>query len=212
MRKSIILFLLILFAPSTSTQENSKHDLVEIKQVDTGIIFDIRYATENNFTGKKIYKQARCFLRRGTAEKIKKVQKKLKSMGLGLKIFDGYRPLAAQFTLYDAFPDSRYVANPYKENFKGSRHNRATAIDCTLVDLKTGKELKMPSEFDDFSEKAHLDYKKMDREAAKNCKLLEEIMKKNGFTSYYTEWWHFDDTDWKQYSVLNIDFSEINNY
>jgi len=208
-RKSLLLFLFTFFAYGVSKQKSINDDLIEINRINSNVILDIRYATTNNFTGKKIYPQAKCFLRRGTAKKINRIQKKLEALGLGLKIFDGYRPLSAQFKLYEVFPNEKYVANPYKKNFKGSKHNRGCAVDCTLVDLKTGKELKMPSEFDEFSQKAHLDYKNMDKESAKNCKLLGDIMEKNGFKRIYSEWWHFNDTDWKSYSVLDIAFSEI---
>ena len=121
-------------------------DLVDIKEVNPRIMVDMKYATEENFTKKKLYDSNTCFLRKSTAVKLDAVQKELEGMNLGLKVWDCYRPLAAQRTLWQILPDERYVANPEK----GSRHNRASSVDVTLVDSQ-GKELPMPTGFDDFS-------------------------------------------------------------
>jgi len=180
------------------------HNLVELCTINPNIKLDIRYATTNNFTGQKVYGSPRCFLCASTAQKLNNVQKELETMGLGLKVWDGYRPRSVQYIFWEVTPDRRYVANPDK----GSKHNRGTAVDCTLVD-KNGNELEMPSAFDDFSEKAHRNYASMKPEAAKNCKLLEEVMARHGFTPLPHEWWHFDDSDWRDYELLDIKFSEI---
>ena len=200
-----VIFVTIL----TISHPSYTHNLVDISKINPDIVLDIRYATKNNFTKKILYPQAKCFLQKETADKLNKVQKELKTLGLGLKVFDGYRPYSIQFIMFKAFPDPQYVANPYNKNFKGSIHNRACAIDCTLVDLKTDKELAMPSKFDDFSSRAHRNYKKMPKKIRKNCKLLEQIMVKHGFSTFYNEWWHFNDKDWEKYPVLNISFQEL---
>jgi len=184
--------------------KQNNHDLVEIKTENTGIILDIKYATEHNFTGQAVYESPRCFLRKKTAQKILAVHKELEALGLGLKIWDGYRPHSVQYIFWVVTPDRRYVADPNK----GSKHNRGSAVDCTLVD-KNGNELEMPSVFDDFSEKAHRNYETMSPQAAKNCKLLETLMAKHGFKPLPHEWWHFDDVDWRQYDLLDIPFSEL---
>jgi len=197
---STLLFATVFYVNA----KQSEHDLVEIKTEETGIILDIRYATENNFAGQAVYGSPRCFLRKKTAEKILAVHKELETLGLGLKIWDGYRPRSVQYKFWELVPDPRYVADPSK----GSKHNRGSAVDCTLVD-KDGNELEMPSVFDDFSEKAHRNYETMSPQAAKNCKQLETLMAKHGFSFFHSEWWHFDDVDWRQYDLLDIPFSEL---
>ncbi len=184
-------------------------ELVELIKINKTLVLDVRYATLNNFTGKKVYPSGRCFLQRPAALALNKVQRELKKHGLGLKIWDAYRPLSVQKIFWEIYPNDNYVADPAK----GSRHNRGCAVDVTLIDLKTGKELEMPSCFDDFSEKAGRDYEKMDSEARKNCKLLETAMEKYGFKGLSSEWWHFDFVGvgievgkeaWKQYPVTDV--------
>lgn len=181
------------------------HDLVNITTINPTIKLDIRYATENNFTKKVIYSSAQCYLRRAVAKKLDNIQKELATQGLGLKIFDGYRPLRFQQRLWNLCPDERYVAHPQK----GSKHNRGSAVDLTLINLKTGQELEMPSEFDDFTEQAHRTYETMSEKIKHNCKLLEAIMVKHGFTSIYEEWWHFNDASWQKYDLLDISFKDL---
>lgn len=181
-------------------------NLIEIKKINPTIKLDIRYATANNFTGKVIYPSARCFLEKEVAKALDAVQKELNSMGYGLKIFDGYRPLSVQKIFWKIYPDEKYVANPAK----GSKHNRGTAVDLTLIDTKSGKELKMPSEFDEFSSRANRNYTKMENVTAKhNCKLLEFVMEKHGFIGLTSEWWHFDYKNWKKYPIQDISFTEL---
>lgn len=151
---------------------------------------DLRYATENNFTGKQIYDFYEAYLRYGTVKKLMLVAEELEQQGLYLKIWDGFRPVSAQFQLWEVCPDPTYVANPEKGH---SSHSRGNTIDLTLVD-ESGQELEMPTGFDDFSLLANRDYSDCTETAAANALLLEETMKKYGFTPYYGEWWHFSDT------------------
>ncbi len=181
-----------------------KSDLVTISSINPRIIHDIRYATENNFTGKKVYSGSYCFAQRQVAQALDNVQKELETRNFGLKIFDGYRPRTVSYLFWELVPDERYVANPAK----GSRHNRGCAVDVTLVD-KMGKELLMPSEFDDFSERAHRNYMNLPEEVIKNRELLETVMLKHGFTGLSTEWWHFDFKGWEAYPLLDISFEEL---
>jgi len=185
----------------------SQHDIVEIQTIVPTIQKDIRYATTNNFTNTIVYSRADCYLRKHSALKLLQVQNELAQLGLGLIIFDGYRPLSVQKKLWAAFPDERYVANPAF----GSKHNRGSAVDISLRNLVTGEYLIMPSEYDDFTERAHRIYDQMAQEAAVNCKLLELIMEKHGFIGLPTEWWHFDDTNWKNYDILDVSFEELAN-
>lgn len=152
---------------------------------------ELFYATENNFTGKRIYDFVEVYLRYGTVKKLMLVAEELEEKGLYLKIWDGFRPVSAQFRLWEICPDPTYVANPNKGY---SNHSRGNAVDLTLVDAQ-GNELEMPTEFDDFSGKADRNYSECTPEAAANAKLLEDTMQKYGFQGYYGEWWHFNDTD-----------------
>lgn len=186
-----------------SEQENSQsHHLVNVARISPTIIFDVKYATTNNVMGKVLYPTAGCYLLKNTAEKLGAVQKELSYHGLTLKVLDGYRPLAVQRIMWQQFPDERYVANPAK----GSHHNRGAAVDVTLVDSTTGKELLMPSSYDDFSERAHRDYPMTNPEALDNSKLLESIMRKHGFVGLLTEWWHYDDVNASTYPLLDVPF------
>jgi zinc D-Ala-D-Ala dipeptidase len=180
------------------SQVKSPTDLVDILSVNPTIALDIRYATINNFTHRRLYPVARCMLRRVAAESLSAVQKELKPLGLGLKIYDGYRPLSIQKKLWAAVPDDRYVANPSK----GSRHNRGAAVDLTLVD-SLGRELEMPTPFDDFTEKAHCDCMDLPDVVLKNRALLEKVMVRHGFLTMRTEWWHFDFQHWGTFKIMD---------
>lgn len=151
---------------------------------------ELMYATENNFTGQVIYDFEDAYLRWGTVKKLMQVSKDLEELGFYLKIWDGFRPVSAQFVLWEVCPDPTYVANPNKGH---SSHSRGNTIDLTLVDAE-GYELEMPTGFDDFSAKADRDYSDCTPQAANNAQILEIIMEKHGFTGYSGEWWHFSDT------------------
>lgn len=196
----------IIFFSLCQTIKSLNAKLVDITKINPTIKLDIRYATTNNFTGKIIYPSAKCYLEEDAAKALDKIQKELSLMGLGLKIFDGYRPLSVQKKFWSIYPNENYVANPQK----GSVHNRGCAVDLTLIDLRTGEELKMPSEFDDFSQKAHRNYSKMKNKTVKlNCKILELVMEKHGFNGLFHEWWHFNFRDKELYPIQNISFKEL---
>ena len=175
-------------------------DLVEVIKVSPRIRLDIRYATPNNFTGKKVYPSERCFLRPKTAKRLHLVQLALEKRGLGLKIYDGYRPLSIQKVFWKLVPNPNFVADPEK----GSKHNRGASVDLILVD-SMGKELPMPTEFDEFSEKASRKFMNCSLEALKNRELLEKMMTEQEFIPFEHEWWHFDDPEWESYPILDTD-------
>ena len=179
-------------------------DLVSIRSAHPGIRLDIRYATTNNFTGRVLYDSPQCFLQRPVAQQLGKVQTALESQGLGLKVFDGYRPLSVQKQLWAVMPDERYVAPPEQ----GSRHNRGAAVDLTLVDTQ-GRELAMPTPYDDFTEKAHRDFQDLPKAVLHHRALLEQVMSDHDFLPLPTEWWHFDHQDWASYTILDLSFSEL---
>lgn len=190
-------FMLILFAaPLLAEASGEIPGLVDISRLDPTIQLDIRYATSNNFTGRVVYPAPRCLLREDVAERLLRVHQKLKESGYGLKIYDGYRPLAVQKKFWSIMPVEDYVADP----FKGSRHNRGAAVDVGLVDSE-GNEVPMPSKYDDFTEKAHRDYTGATEEELANRALLEEAMQSEGFLPFPSEWWHFDAPGWDNYPV-----------
>ncbi|NGX48849.1 MAG: D-alanyl-D-alanine dipeptidase [Candidatus Anoxychlamydiales bacterium] len=176
--------------------------LVNINDVNPNILLDIRYATDDNFTKKVIYKTDICLVHKDTAIVLDKVQKHLEKLDLSLKIFDGYRPLWAQQILFDTLPDERYVGNPKKI----TRHTRGTAVDVTIINQVDKSELEMPTAFDSFSEKAHLVFEDLSDNIKKNRKLLQDVMMDiGGFEPLPTEWWHFDLQGWEKYPVLDIE-------
>ena len=152
---------------------------------------ELLYATDRNFTGQVIYDFTDAYLRYGTVKKLIAVSEDLAQLGLSLKIWDGFRPVSAQFRLWEVCPDPAFVANPQK-GF--SSHSRGSTVDITLVDTD-GNELEMPTGFDDFSKKADRDYSDCTETAASHAELLEMLMEKHGFRGYSAEWWHFSDTD-----------------
>lgn len=202
MKKFIILFILILTGGFIFAQDEQA--FVELKNVNPDIILDIRYATENNFLKRVVYPEARCFVRTGVAARLDSIQKELESIGLGLKVFDGYRPLSVQKEMWKILPDSRYVADPAR----GSRHNRGAAVDLTLVD-STGKALAMPTPFDDFTERAHHDFMALPAKIRQNRWILKTIMEKYGFSAIDSEWWHYDLIGWERFPVTDKSFKEI---
>lgn len=167
---------------------------------------DWRYATPENFTKQALYKQPEAYLRLPAAIALAKVQSDLKKMGFSLKIFDAYRPYSVTCLMWKAVPDERYTANPAK----GSGHNRGAAVDVSLVDMKTGRELEMPTGFDEFSEKAHHNYMQLSPEAIKNRQLLKSTMEKHGFVALETEWWHYSLPDAaKRFEILDLSFKQM---
>lgn len=188
-----------------SLATNPEKELVNLETFIPGIMLDIRYATTNNFTHEKIYNLARAYARKPVAEALKKAQADFNKAGVGIKIFDAYRPYKATVKFYEVYHDTTYVASPYR----GSRHNRGCAIDMTIVDLKTGKELQMPTEFDSFKKEAWPTTPVKDPLIKKNRDLIISVMEKNGFKVNASEWWHFDFIGWKKYEVLDIDYEAL---
>lgn len=182
-------------------------ELVNLATWIPGILLDIRYATTNNFTGERIYHLPRAYARKPVAEALKKAQEEFKKQGMGIKVFDGYRPYKATIKFYEVYHDTTYVASPYR----GSRHNRGCAVDMTLIDLKTGRELKMPTEFDSFKKEAWPTTPVKDPVAKRNRDLIISVMERNGFKVNASEWWHFDFVGWQKYEVLDIDFEDLEN-
>ncbi|MBQ3194435.1 MAG: M15 family metallopeptidase [Oscillospiraceae bacterium] len=176
-------------AATAPVPEPADGDFVRILDYLPDVKQELFYATDRNFTGRVIYTFEDAYLRYGTVKKLMAVSADLQELELSLKIWDGFRPVSAQFTLWEAYPDSRYVANPTR-GF--SSHSRGNTVDLTLVDAR-GQELEMPTGFDDFSDKADRDYSDCTEIQKNNALILEAIMEKHGFVGYEGEWWHFAD-------------------
>jgi zinc D-Ala-D-Ala dipeptidase len=188
-----------------SIKANPDNELVNLETFIPGIVLDIRYATTHNFTGEKIYNLPRAYARKPVAEALKKAQSEFATHGVGIKIYDAYRPYSATVKFYEVYRDTTYVASPYK----GSRHNRGCAIDMTLIDLKTGEELKMPTEYDSFKKEAWPSTPVKDPVIKKNRDLIISVMHKHGFKVNASEWWHFDFTGWQKFDVMDINFEAL---
>jgi D-alanyl-D-alanine dipeptidase len=184
-------------------------DLVELVKVDPTIHLDVRYATSNNFTGRPVYRQARAFLQRPAAEALVRTGRSLREQGYGLLVFDGYRPWSVTKLFWEITPKDKrergFVANPAK----GSKHNRGAAVDLSMYGLATGKEVEMPSAYDEFTDRAAPSYSGGTAEQRARRDLLRTEMEKEGFTVDTGEWWHFNYRGWETYPILDIPFEKI---
>lgn len=175
----------------TTEKEPEDDEYVLVNKYIPDIYVELMYATDNNFTGVRIYGFTDAYLRYGTVKKLANVQKELKEQGYSLKIWDAYRPFEAQQKLWEVYPDPNYVANPANGMKK---HNLGGTVDITMV-AADGSIIPMPTEFDDFSLKADRNYSDIDNEkAVNNVMILQNAMENNGFTGYQGEWWDYSDT------------------
>jgi zinc D-Ala-D-Ala dipeptidase len=206
------LLCLILFssalAQDAPPKERNKREahLVELITLDNTIKLDILYATDDNFVGRAVYPEARAFLQRPAAKAVVKVHRKLRAKGLGLVIFDGYRPWTITKLFWDVVPEDKrkFVADPAK----GSKHNRGCAVDLSIFDLKTGRLLEMPSGYDEFTERASPVYAGGTEVQRANRDMLRALMEEEGFTVNPNEWWHFDYKNWQDYAIYDVSFTE----
>jgi len=184
-----------------SLKSDSLKKMVELKTIVPNIQYDLRYATVNNFMHRQVYKEgSHTFLRLIVARALGRVQQELNEKDLSLKIWDAYRPYSVTEKMWELIKDERYVADPKK----GSGHNRGIAVDLTIIDRTTGKELDMGTGFDNFTDTAHQTFKNLPLEILNNRKLLKTVMEKNGFVAMETEWWHFFWNN-QDFELLDID-------
>jgi D-alanyl-D-alanine dipeptidase len=170
-------------------------DLVDVASVIGDAVIDMRYATDDNFMGKKLYPIARCKLRRAVAARLARVAAALRAQDRRLLLWDCYRPTSIQKEMWRRVPDPRYVADPKV----GSKHGRGAAVDVALVD-RDGKPVVLPTKHDEFSEAAHRDHALVG-EAGAEARRLEKAMVDEGFRPMPTEWWHFDAPDFASYAL-----------
>jgi D-alanyl-D-alanine dipeptidase len=180
--------------------------MIDIKKYIPTIVLDLRYATTNNFMKTKLYPTINyTFLRKPAAEALKKVQNELNKKGLGIKIFDAYRPYSVTEKMWEPIKDDRYAADPKK----GSGHNRGVAVDVTIINVKSGEEINMGTGFDNFSDTAHGDFINLPPLVLQNRLLLKSTMENYGFKVLDTEWWHFYLPNAKEYELLDVPFKKL---
>ncbi|MFH0794172.1 MAG: D-alanyl-D-alanine dipeptidase [bacterium] len=187
--------------------EDLQEPLIELASLDPTIVVDLDYATDDNVFKTRFYTENRCFVLRSVAERLVRAQQRLRTQGLGLKIWDAYRPLSVQRKMWNQIRDSRYVASPRK----GSNHNRGTAVDVTLVDT-AGQELPMPTQHDDFSPRSARRYADLDPVLLRNRAVLQEALTFAGFETIQSEWWHFEAPSAKNYPLIDVPLKEMAEY
>ena len=189
---------LLIFLPIFLQAQSASDEIVPVKELIPDIGLDIRYSTVNNFTSQKLYSIDEAYLSIGAIIKLKTVHDSLKHItsynginypqGLGIKIYDGYRPRAVQYLMFEIFPNPVYVADPNS----GSIHNRGGAVDVSIIDMATGQEIPMPTEFDWFGIEAAHSYMNLPANVIANRTLLYNMMTQvGGFIPYDAEWWHY---------------------
>lgn len=188
-------------------KQDSLQSMVLLHRFIPGLQYDLRYATVNNFMHRLMYHKDvnYTFLRLPAARALDSVQQSLAKQGLGLKVFDAYRPYTVTVNFWELVKDERYVANPVK----GSGHNRGLAVDLTIINLSSGEALNMGTDFDNFSDTAHHSFSHLPEEVSGNRILLKTIMERYGFKALETEWWHYSFPNNRQYDVLDISFREL---
>ncbi len=192
--------MLLLFVGAGDRVAGSEKKLIEVTSEKVpGLVLEIRYATEQNITGKKIYADKRAWLREETIRKLAQVARELEEKGYRLVLWDGWRPASAQKALWAAKPDGRFLTPPNRV----SRHTRGTSVDVSLAD-RNGKILEMPSDHDEFTERADEDFSDVPKEVAQRARLLRKAMFRAGFSGVPDEWWHYDLRDWASYEPIEV--------
>lgn len=193
----------VALRPPRDREATRTPELVDLHRLDPTLRIDLRYATRDNFVGRAVYPpHARALLQRPAAEALARANARLADRGLALVVLDAYRPWSVTKLFWDLTPRAErdFVADPKQ----GSRHNRGCAVDVTLADRTTGRELPMPSAYDEFTERAHPTYPGGTEAERANRDLLRQTMESEGFTVYDNEWWHFDWQGWQEYPVLDV--------
>ena len=171
-----------------------------------GIPLQIHYATDRNFMKRKLYPEERAFLRAPAARALLEVKKELEPLGIGIKVWDAYRPYSVTEAMWEQIKNPDYVADPAQ----GSRHNRGAAVDLTLVFLNPMDHLTMPTAYDDFSKRARHDFMQLPPTVLKRREQLRDVMMRHGFEPLPSEWWHYDFKGWEKFEILDLPFDDLN--
>ncbi len=199
MRSIIFILSFMIFSISAFSQSSPK-EIVDMGEIIPGLKTDVKYSTTDNFTKQKLYTVGKAYGSLSMAQTLKVAGDSLAKKGLGIKIFDAYRPRIVQWLLWEIVPDPTFVADPSS----GSLHNRGAAVDLTLYDLQTGNDLAMPTPFDDFTERASQSYMNLPENVIANRKMLRDLMVKYGFQIYDAEWWHYEHTNSRRYPLKDF--------
>jgi len=195
-----------LKAYQKTVEADKNQQMVDLLTIVPLLQLDLRYASKNNFMHKSLYPAIKTtYLRLPVAKALLNVQMELSKKQLALKIFDAYRPYSVTKEMWKLIHDDRYVADPHK----GSGHNRGIAVDLTIFEINTKKELDMGTGFDNFTDSAHHSFTQLPESVLQNRKLLKEIMERNGFKALDTEWWHYSWTKPEGFEVLDISFKKF---
>ena len=184
---------------------NPERRLVDVARLIPGLVLDIRYATARNLLGRPVYSQARALLRQPVAEALSRVQTALGCLGLGLCVYDAYRPYSVTVSFFEQVRDEQFAAPPWR----GSRHNRGCSVDVGLVDRASGRQLPLPTDFDELTPAAHSHFSRLPSHVLFNRSILMAAMKQQGFVNYPGEWWHFDHHRWSDFDLLDLPFEEL---
>jgi zinc D-Ala-D-Ala dipeptidase len=189
-----------LGAASAPKRVSKAPRLVDLQRIDARIRVDLSYSRPGNRFGRRLYSGDVALLREPVARRLARVQKRLRRHSLGLKVWDAYRPTSVQRAMFRLKPGTRYLTNPRK----GSNHSRGAAVDVTLCD-SSGKELSMPTPHDEFSPRAHRGATRgISEPARRHARLLDAVMRAEGFTPVRYEWWHFNAPDARRYPLANV--------
>lgn len=180
------------------------HSLVDLQELIADLVVDMPYATPHNFTGETLYSANRALLVEPAAHALASAAALLSAQGYRLKIWDAYRPLSVQRKLWQKKPDRNFVAHPET----GSRHNRGASVDLTLLTID-GKEVAMPSCYDEFGEKARAVNPDLPEPVKTHLQILQHAMQTSGFELLSSEWWHFDFPGWKSFPLLDIPLTDL---
>ena len=188
-------------------QEDSNQRMVGLRTNIPGIRLQLAYAGSGNFTHARLYSEmpTETYLRLPVVRALAKVQAQLQQIGLGITIWDAYRPYSVTERLWEQVKDDRYAADPSK----GSGHNRGIAVDLTIYDLQTNENLLMPTGFDNFTDSAKADFASLTSVQLRNRKLLHTLMENSGFIQLPTEWWHFSWPRPELYPLMDLSFTEL---
>ncbi len=192
--------------PPGFVSRSADHQLVDLSTIP-GVKLDVRYATDDNFMGAALYPFEGAYAHKPAADALASVARELSAYDIGLIVHDAYRPWSVTWAFWQATPNSQklYVANPAD----GSRHNRGAAVDVGLYRLSTGIPVALPSDYDEFTPRAHLDYVGGTSEQRWYRALIQRVMRDNGFSSLSAEWWHFDLRNWRDFPILNVSFDDL---
>jgi zinc D-Ala-D-Ala dipeptidase len=188
-----------------TVEKDSSKQLVRIKDYVPNVVLDIKYATTQNVFYTKLYDRSHAYMRLPAAKALALVQKELNESGLGLKIYDAYRPYSVTCHMFEMIPDTNYMGLPWT----GSKHNRGVALDLTLIDLKTRQELRMPTPFDALVYASHPQFMGLPDSVIQNREKLKIVMQKHGFVVDPMEWWHFNYTPNKGFELLDLPPADI---